>query len=318
MNASTSWGRVAKWYDNLLEKDEGTYQKNLILPNLLRLLQTKRGETILDLACGQGFFSREFAKAGAKVIGVDVSKELIDFAKKYSSRSKNLKMRDNSVVLRNVAKKQLNNRIPPTIEYHVAPADNINFLNNKSIDKITLILALQNIENVHGVLTECNRVLRENGQLFIVLNHPAFRIPKKSSWEWDEKQKIQYRRIDSYLTESKIKIQMHPGSDPKNITWSFHRPLQFYLKILNKYDFCVSRLEEWNSNKISESGPMAEAENRARREFPLFLFIGASCIWRPTGKSVLPFQCHFRANVSPKSCQLTERRWIEDFIQIYP
>lgn len=246
MNKSTSWGKVANWYNKLLESEEGTYQKTLILPNLLRLLEIKKGETILDLACGQGFFARAFEKEGAKVIGVDISNELIVIAKKHSSQS---------------------------IEYHVASAENLNFVKNKSANKITLILALQNIENIHEVLRECSRVLKQDGRLFIVLNHPSFRIPKQSSWGWDEKQKIQYRRIDSYLSESKAKIQMHPGDNPKKITWSFHRPLQFYFKLLNKYGFCVSRLEEWNSNKISERGPRSQAEDKARKEIPMFLFI---------------------------------------------
>jgi ubiquinone/menaquinone biosynthesis C-methylase UbiE len=244
--SKTSWGKVANWYNNLLEKEEGTYQKQLILPNLLRLLQIKKGETVLDLACGQGFFAREFSKAGAKVTGVDISKELIELAKKYDDQS---------------------------IEYHVAPADDLSFLKNKTIDKVTLILALQNIENVHGVLKESNRVLKDHGKLFIILNHPAFRIPKESSWGWDGEKKIQYRRIDSYLSESKVKIQMHPGENPKEKTISFHRPLQFYFKMLNKYGFCVSRLEEWNSNKTSEPGPRAQTEDRARKEIPIFLFI---------------------------------------------
>jgi len=56
----TSWGKVADWYDELLEEKTGTYQTEVILPNILRLLDLKKGETILDLACGQGFFSREF------------------------------------------------------------------------------------------------------------------------------------------------------------------------------------------------------------------------------------------------------------------
>ena len=255
---------MANWYDKLLEKEDDTYQKSLILPNLLRLLEIKKSETIVDLACGQGFFSRAFGNEGAKVIGVDVSEELIGLAKKYSSRSSNVTM------------KQFNNDISPVIDYHVSSADNLSFLKNKSIDKVTLILALQNIEDVAGVFKECNRVLKEQGKLFIVLNHPSFRIPKQSSWGWDEMQKIQYRRIDSYLSESRVKIQMHPGGNPKEITWSFHRPLQLYFKILDKYDFCVSRLEEWNSFKKSELGPRSQAEDIARKEIPLFLFIEAS------------------------------------------
>lgn len=243
----TSWGKVAGWYDKLL-KEEGTYQKEIILPNLTRLLDAKKGETILDLACGQGFFAREFNKSGARVVGADISKELIAIARKNS---------------------------PKEIKFEIAAADNLNFLPAESVDKITVVMAIQNIENVTGVFKECRRVLKQNGKLFLVMNHPAFRVPKASGWGYDEKSKIQYRRIDAYLSESKIKIQTHPGGKPSEHTISFHRPLQFYFKILGKSGFRVSRLEEWNSTRKSQPGLHAAAEDRARKEIPLFLFIEA-------------------------------------------
>lgn len=246
MNKSTSWGKVAHWYSNLLEKDEDSYQRRLILPNLTRLLEVKKGEIIVDLACGQGFFARKFAKLGAKVIGVDISRELINIAKQDKS-----------------------------VEYHVSQADKLDFLKDGSVDKIVIILSLQNIENVNEVIKEVSRVLKPKGKLFAVLNHPAFRIPKVSSWGWDEYRKVQYRRLDSYLSESKEQIQMHPGEKPWQKTISFHRPLQYYFKLLNKNSLLVSRLEEWNSHKVSELGPKKEAEDRARHEFPLFLFLEA-------------------------------------------
>ncbi len=246
MGKSTSWGKVANWYNDLLEKDQNSYQRRLILPNLIRLVEAKRGEIILDLACGQGFFAREFAKSGAKVIGVDIAPELINIAKQEKS-----------------------------VEYHVSEAHKLDFLQNATIDKALIVLSLQNIENAQEVIQEANRVLKPKGKLFIVLNHPSFRIPKASSWGWDETKKIQYRRLDGYLSCSKETIQMHPGDNPKEKTISFHRPLQFYFKALNKSGFSVSRLEEWDSHKVSEEGPKKAAEDKARIEFPLFLFLEA-------------------------------------------
>ena len=49
----TSWGGVASWYDDYL-KDEDTYQAKVIAPNLMRMLNLKEGERVLDVACGQG------------------------------------------------------------------------------------------------------------------------------------------------------------------------------------------------------------------------------------------------------------------------
>lgn len=245
---NTSWEKVAGWYDRLLDT-EGTYQKDLVLPNLLRLMDLKKSDRVLDLACGQGFFAREFYKSASIVYGVDLSPSLIRLAEKNS---------------------------PKSIQYKVSPASSLPFIPSRSIDKISIILALQNIEDANAVLKECGRVLADGGQIFIVLNHPGFRIPKASSWGWDEKESVQYRRIDEYISESKVKIQMHPGDRPDRFTTSFHRPLQFFFKAFRKAGLVVSNLEEWTSHRKSQPGPRAKAEDKARKEIPLFMCMVAS------------------------------------------
>jgi hypothetical protein len=107
------------------------------------------------------------------------------------------------------------------------------------------------------------------------MNHPAFRIPKQSSWGYDDTDGVQYRRVDQYIAESKSEIEMHPGMKDSPKTISFHRPLQYYMKLLGKTGFAVDRFEEWISHKDSDSGPRAKAENRARKEIPLFLYLRA-------------------------------------------
>ena len=243
MKKDTSCENSADWYNSMIMGGP-SYHKDVILPNLLRMMDIKKGELILDLACGQGFFSQAFHKAGAKVLGSDISKTLIDFAQKNS---------------------------PKDIAYHISPADKLSFLKDKTVDTITIILAIQNIENVSAVFKECARVLKDGGKIFMVMNHPAFRVPKESEWGYDDKRKIQYRRIDQYLTESKNKIEMHPGQKGSDYTISFHRPLQYYFKLLSGSVFAVSKFEEWISNKKSGSGPRQAAEDRARKEIPLFL-----------------------------------------------
>ena len=71
---------------------------------------------------------------------------------------------------------------------------------------------------------------------------------------------------------------MHPGDKPDEMTISFHRPLQFYFKQLGKAGFGVTNMEEWSSNRLSQPGPRAEAENRARKEIPLFMCLEAEKI----------------------------------------
>lgn len=244
---TTSWGGVSDWYDNYLETNKDSYQEKVIAPNLIRILDIKKGMQILDLACGQGFFSRKFAARGASVTGADISKELIAQAKKRS----------------------------PEIDFYATPAHILTFAKTGSFDAVTIVLAIQNIENMLAVFTEAHRTLKIGGKLVLVLNHPTFRIPKNSSWGYDEKEKTQYRRIDTYLSTSTSKIVMHPGQPVSEATISYHRSLQEFFKTLAKAGFVVSRLEEWISHKKSEAGPRQNAEDTARKEIPLFMMLEA-------------------------------------------
>lgn len=258
-NETTSWGKVADWYDEHLEESPDSFQAKVILPNFLRILNLKPQNLeqglpllkIIDIACGQGYFSRALEEAGVKVTGADISSELIAKAKERSSKA---------------------------IDFHVAPADKLSFAQNNSFDAAIIILSLQNIENFSGALSEAARVLKPKGKLIVVLNHPTFRIPQKSSWDWDTKKGKQYRRIEAYLKEYKIEIDMTPGEKDKTKkqkTISFHRPIQSYFDSLHKAGLAVTRLEEWVSHKKSQNGPRSAEEDRIRKEIPMFLMLEA-------------------------------------------
>ncbi|MCA9319898.1 MAG: hypothetical protein KDB53_04140, partial [Planctomycetes bacterium] len=76
-----------------------------------------------------------------------------------------------------------------------------------------------------------------------------------------------------------FEIIMNPGEvaqgKPKETTWTFHRPIQSYVKGLSEAGFAVEALEEWPSMRQSTGGRQAAEFNRVRREIPLFLGIRA-------------------------------------------
>ena len=240
----TSWNKVSSWYDELLKNDD-SYQAKVILPNLLRVLNLKEEEQVFDLACGQGYFANVFAHNGASVVASDLSKNLIETAKQNSKEK---------------------------ISFYISPAHRAQFLKDNSIDTIVVVLAIQNIENVSEVFAECSRVLKPKGRIVIVLNHPAFRVPQGSDWSFQDG--LQYRIVSQYLSESKIFIDMTPGEPnprKKIKTITFHRSLQYYMKLLSKNGFAITRLEEWISHKQSQTGPRQLAEDKARKEIPMFM-----------------------------------------------
>lgn len=52
---------------------------------LLKLIRPAPGETLLDVGCGTGYFSRRFAQQGLSVTGIDPDHHAIDFAQRKTS-----------------------------------------------------------------------------------------------------------------------------------------------------------------------------------------------------------------------------------------
>jgi len=246
----TDWGGVAEWYDKLVGDEGSEFQREVILPGVARLLSLKAGNTCVDVACGQGVLCRYLADRGVQVTGVDAATPLIHAAKARSTAD-----------------------MP--IEYHIADARELSFLPEGTFDAAACVLAIQNINPIGPVFTGVARSLKPWGRLALVMMHPCFRGPKETTWGWDDKAAVQFRRVDRYLLPRKSPIVTHPGKDPDTYTWSFHKPIEAYIRGLRSAGLLVDAIDEWPSHKTSTSGPRAAAENSARKEIPMFMAIRA-------------------------------------------
>lgn len=248
MAKNTDWGQIAGWYDQLVGETGSEYHREVVLPGVLRLLAAQPGQKVLDVACGQGVLCRLLAEKSVEVTGIDAGRDLIDAAKK---------------------------RGPASIHYHVGDAKELGFLPEGHFTAAACVLAIQNIHPIGPVFAGVARALQPGGKLVLAMMHPHFRGPKESHWGWDEKQGVQYRRVDRYLMPRKTPIVTHPGQSHDQYTWSFHKPLEAYVKALRNVGLLIDALEEWPSHKKSTSGPKARAENVAREEIPMFMGIRA-------------------------------------------
>ena len=244
----TAWSDAADWYDQLVGDAGSEYHQKVVLPGVMRLLAVQKNDAVLDVACGQGVLCRLLQSSGAEVTGIDAAEPLIRIAR---------------------------NRGPAAICYHVSNALDLSFLPAAHYAAAACVLAIQNIHPIAPVFTAVQRVLKPGGRLVMVLNHPSFRGPKETSWGWDEKRGIQYRRVDRYLVPRKAPIVTNPGSAPGTYTWTFHKPLEAYVKALGAAGLLIDAIEEWPSHKTSEPGGRSAAENTARKEIPLFMAIRA-------------------------------------------
>jgi 2-polyprenyl-3-methyl-5-hydroxy-6-metoxy-1,4-benzoquinol methylase len=110
------------------------------------------GLRICDLACGEGYLSRELARRGALVTGVDISSKLLDLAASESAGG-------------------------PSINYVRDDARQLHKLEANAFHVVVCNLALMDIPNLGMVYQTVWRVLKHNGQFLASLLHPCFETP---------------------------------------------------------------------------------------------------------------------------------------------
>lgn len=272
----TSWERVAPWYARLIGEGKSDHYAELILPGALRLLEPRKGQRILDVACGEGILCRTLAEKGAETVGVDASTALIEAAQHHRAPK----------------------HITPPV-YHVGDARTLDTNTLGPFDAIACIMALMNIDPLQSAVRSCAACLKPGGRFVAIILHPAFRSPKQTSWGWRPAGEApeaaalgeshgdhvdprsgdvrQFRRVDAYLSPNSHEILANPGEaahgKKKYTTWTFHRPIQAYINTFTAAGLLIDRLEEWPSKRQSQPGPRAKEENRIRKEIPMFLAI---------------------------------------------
>tara|TARA_R110002073_G_scaffold239285_1_gene400527 strand:- start:15823 stop:17901 length:2079 start_codon:yes stop_codon:yes gene_type:complete len=250
------WDHVAGWYDSLIAQRGSDHHQKIILPGVMNMLDLQSNERVLDVACGQGVMSEYIVMHSDvdAVLGTDISDALIEVA---------------------------NSRATDRTSYKVWDAAKLSDLECEPVHAATCIMALMNIDRLESVFKGVYDRLLPGGRFVCVISHPSFRIASGSAWGWtmDERtgQQIQFRRVDQYLSEQSNQIVMNPGEvskgKPAITTVTHHRPVSSYINAGTENGLIVTGVEEWASQRVSEPGPRAAAENRARREIPLFMAI---------------------------------------------
>src|SRR4030042_4208343 len=83
--AIQGWNEAAEEFASRFEKHEEFFHKYMINPTIIDLLGAVEGKAVLDMACGEGHFSRKLAemvKGNIQITGVDASETLIEIAKR--------------------------------------------------------------------------------------------------------------------------------------------------------------------------------------------------------------------------------------------
>ena len=130
-----TYNKMALEYDS---SPEGSYTR-AHKAELIKKVVVKNGDTILDVACGNGYLLAELSKnAEVNAFGVDISENMIAVAKKRY----------------------------PNSTFLVQPSYPLSF-ENMSINVITVSCAFHHFEQPQGFADECMRILKNDGVIYM-------------------------------------------------------------------------------------------------------------------------------------------------------
>jgi ubiquinone/menaquinone biosynthesis C-methylase UbiE len=208
-----SYDAIAHWYDEFVMRHP--FYSELVLPNLQNLVGEIDGQHVCDIACGQGLATRELARRGADVVGIDVSGEIISLARRYEVEN------------------------PLGIDYVHDDAQTLVSQPDSSFDGVTCCMGLINIPDLTACIQSVHRILKPGGWFVFCITHPCFEAPHAA---WLDEDGRTSRLIHSYFNEG-----YWQKSDPEMLrgkVGDWHRMLSTYINTLIESGFSIERMIE--------------------------------------------------------------------------
>jgi len=249
---SRAWDKLADKWDSGYTDHGDMNRKYVIDPAIFRLIGSVKGLSILDAGCGNGYLCRLLVKKDAKmVVGVDLSRRFIEIAKQKEKET------------------------PLGITYHKGTLCNLAMFQDETFDIVISNLAIMDVNDLEKAVKELHRVLKKDGKLVFSIMHPCFSSPPVHGWvrmpqDSNRKEDWLYWKVDRYFERS-MEIWQYLDWPP---TYSFHRPLSDYIKILIRNGFTITDFEEPVPSKHALKEHYREFGNEYDR-IPWFLIIGA-------------------------------------------
>ncbi|HXX35855.1 MAG TPA: class I SAM-dependent methyltransferase [Thermodesulfobacteriota bacterium] len=219
------WDEAAEEFAGRFKRNEEFFHKHVINPTLLNLLGDVKAKAVLDLACGEGHFSRKLAEQAKKdiqITGIDSSKALIDVAQKK------------------------NEPFSDCIRFLVGDASRLDQLSSNSFDVVVCNMALMFIKRYEETIQEVARVLKPRGLFVLSILHPCFLTPGSGWILEDSPDQKKGKRIGWKTDNYYLRLVYHgvmAVCDTKE-TYYFCRTLEDYFRALREGGFVVEDLRE--------------------------------------------------------------------------
>lgn len=220
------WNQNAVFWDDYMGEG-GQFQQLLIGPPTERLLGLKPGERVLDIACGNGAFSRRMAQIGADVVACDFSAKFIECA-----RARATKQADRIVYL----------VLDATDESQLIA------LGKQTFDASVCTMAMMDMVTIEPMLRALVQLLKSSGRFVFSVAHPCFNSSPGTTKVIEEEDRrgevttTYALKISSYSQPTDYRGLGIVGQPVPQIY--FHRPLNTLLGSCFRAGFVLDALEE--------------------------------------------------------------------------
>jgi 2-polyprenyl-3-methyl-5-hydroxy-6-metoxy-1,4-benzoquinol methylase len=178
---------------------------------LLTLLGPLTGQRILDVACGHGRITRELARRGGDVLGIDISANLIKEARQAEQHE------------------------PLGIRYIHADIAQPEVLSAAAFDAAACNFGLSDIDDLDHAIAAVSAALRPGGRFVFSILHPCFAGGKDISGSWSP--------TSSYYDEGRWTAEGARSALRRQVGAN-HRTLSTYLNTVRAHDLWLEQIAE--------------------------------------------------------------------------
>jgi ubiquinone/menaquinone biosynthesis C-methylase UbiE len=212
MSTADAYDVLAKGYYEARKCNQGMgYFYNCLSewPATLKLLGNVRGKKILDVGCGPGLYASLLIKNGAIVKGLDISKEIIEIAKKEA----------------------------PAAEFIIGDAARLPYKNSE-FDIVIAPLVLHYLNSWDEALISIHAVLKKGGIFIFSHGNPFTEKRKRKKWFFKR-----FRVIEGYFDED-VKYSLWKRKNKKISLVRYHKTYATIIKLLIKHGFEIMDYED--------------------------------------------------------------------------
>ena len=230
------WDQNARFWDDRMGEEGNDFQRILVNPASERLLNLQPGETVLEIACGNGVFARRLVQLGARVVATDFSAQLLERA-----RARMPEQAD-------------------SIEYRLADAtcdDQIVALGTQRFDAAVCNQAIMDMTEIDPLMRGIRQVVKPGGRFVFSLCHPCFNHTGMTTC-------VEESTVDGEIvTTYSVKITKYLHNSPQKgigiigqpvSQYYFDRPLHILFNACFRAGLLLDGLEEPSFNSPHE-GP---------------------------------------------------------------